>query len=311
MWPIETPSTQGRSSASQKSLSPQSFSLHPECINYLTCNFCTEPFSDYVFSCPQHPDVKICTDCYRRKISCFHCKRELQRSLQIEEMLGMISITCGICATSFRMNEYSVHRPLCESKGKYVCAFEIGENKCSYCSERPDILFSHYLIDHRVMEYNSLGDSIVLPHVQLHFNLREIEKPFKTVTGLPSYTSIWALYLLNFQGTRILLEFLYRIPSRSFFFIARSEKSQKIQLQMLVPRNSVYGISMGLQKDEIETKEGKSIPFSDNIPLHMHANNMIRSICAFEIDIFDMYEKYSMIHGDCRFSQFGLKMYIN
>ena len=307
MWPITTPSTQSRT-VSQKSLSPQSFSLHPECINYLTCSFCSDPFSNYVFSCPLHPEIKICTDCYRHKINCFSCKRELQRSLQVEEMLGMISISCSICGQSFRMSDYAKHRDLCETKGKFVCAFESGENRCDYCSEKSELVFSHYVVIHRVIEYNSLVDTIILPHVQLHFNLREIEKPFKTVTELPLYTSICNYAILNFQGIRILFEFLYRIPSRSFLFIARSEKQQKIQLQILVPRNSVYGISVGLQKDEIEAIEGRTTTFNEEIPLNMHTNNMIRSICAFEIDVFDMYEKYSMIHGDCRFTQYGIKL---
>ena len=308
MWPKSTPSTQSRASSSHSSLSPQSFSLHPECVNYLTCNFCTEPFSDYVFSCPMHPEVKVCTDCYRRRIQCFHCKQDMKRSLQVEEMLGMISIICSICGGSYRMCDYSRHRSICEAKGRYSCAYEIGESKCTYCTEKGDILFSHYISDHHIIEYNSLVDTLILPHAQLHFNLREIEKPFKNICGLPCYSSLCYIYVLNFQGIRILLEYSYRIPSRSFLFIARSEKPQKIQLQILVPRHSVYGISMGIQNDEIETKEGKSTSFAEKVPLYLEANNMIRSICAFEIDIFDMYEKYSMIHGDCRFAQFGLKI---
>ena len=269
-----------------------------------------EPFSDYVFSCPIHPEVKVCSDCYRRRVVCFHCKKEMQRSLQIEEMLGMISITCSLCGSIFRMSEYSKHKNFCETKGKHHCAFEIGEMRCKYCTEKSEIIFTHYVVDHRVPEFNSLVDTIVLPHAQLHFNLREIEKPFKTVTGLPGYSSLCYLYILNFQGNRVLLEFVYRIPSRSYIFIARSEKPQQIQLQMLVPKHSVYGISTGIQNDEIDTKEGKSIAFSEDIALHMNPNNMIRSICAFEIDVFDMYEKYSMIHGDCRFAQFGVKFVI-
>lgn len=308
MWPIGTPSSQVHSSSSQSSLSPQSFSLHPECINYLTCNFCTEPFSGYVFSCPFHPEIKVCPDCYRHRIVCCHCKKEMQRSLQVEEMLGMISITCAICSQSFRMNEYSKHRSICETKGKYHCAYEIGEIRCSFSTEKPDWIFSHYLIDHQVGEYNSLLDTIILPHVQLHFNLREIEKPFKNVTGLPCFCSLYYLYLLNFQGTRVILEFAYRITSRSYLFIARSDKVLQIQLQMLVPKHSVYGISMGIGNDEIDSKEGKTVTFANDISLYMTQNNMIRSVCAFEIDVFDMYEKYSMIHGDCRFAQFGVKI---
>jgi hypothetical protein len=307
MWP-SSPSTQTRSPNSSCSLSPQSFSLHPECINYLTCNFCTEPFSGYVFACPAHPDVKICTDCYRRNIICYHCKQELTRSIQIEEMLGMISIVCTLCSQSVRMSEYASHRKSCETRGKFLCAYETGESKCSFCTEKPDFIFSHYIVDHRVLEYNSLVDTIILPHAQLHFSPREIEKPFKTALGLPCYTSLFYVYILNFQGIRVLVEFFYRVPCKSFLMIARAERNVKLQIQMLVPKTSVYGISMGLQRDEVESKEGQSVGFSDNLPLHGHNSNMIRSICAFEIDVFDMYEKYSMIHGDCRFTQFGIKI---
>ncbi|OMJ68281.1 hypothetical protein SteCoe_34320 [Stentor coeruleus] len=308
MWPIESPSTQTRSNSSQSSLSPQSFSLHPECIHYLTCSYCTEPFSDYVYSCSSHPDVKICMDCYRKKVMCFHCKKELQRSLQVEEILGMISIACTICGNSVRMSDYSKHRIKCETRGRFTCAYEIGENKCTFCTEKSEFIYTHYIVDHHVIEYNSLVDSIVLPHAQLHFHPREIEKPFKTVSGLPCYSSVCYLYILNYQGFRVLVEFFYRIPNRSFMFVLRSEKPMKIQLQMLVPRHSVFGISMGLLNDEVEIREGKTISFSDEHPLHMNPNHMIRSICAFEIDIFDMYEKYSLIHGDCRFTQFGFKI---
>lgn len=306
MWPSSSQST--RSPNSTSSLSPQSFSLHPECINYLTCTFCTEPFSDCVYACPSHPDIKICTDCYRHKVFCCHCKNELKRSLQIEEMLGMISIICGLCGVSIRMSEYAHHKKLCETKGKFTCAFEAGESKCAFCTEKSDSIFTHYVVDHRVIEYNSLIDTIILPHAQLHFSPREIEKPFKTALGLPCYTSLFYNYILNFQGVKVLIEFFYRVPSRSFLLVARSEKTLRLQIQMLVPRNSVFGISMNLQRDEVETKEGQTVMFSDNQPLHMHNSNMIRSICAFEIDVFDMYEKYSLIHGDCRFTQFGIKL---
>jgi hypothetical protein len=303
-----TPSSQPRSSSSHSSLSPQSFSLHPECVNYLTCCFCAEPFTDSVFACPQHPDVKICSDCFRRRIVCFHCKQDFQRSPQIEEMLGMIAIICSVCTRPVRLSEYSKHRSLCETKGKFMCAFEIGETKCVFCTEKCDFLFTHYIVDHRIAEYNSLVDTIVLPHAQMHFHPREVEKPFKNTIGLPCYASLWYGYSLNFQGTRILLEFFYRIPSRSFMFIARSDRPYSIQIQMLVPQHSVYGISMGIMGDQVEVKEGKSVSFTDETPLHMHQNHMIRSICAFEIDLFDMFEKYSMIHGDCRFTQFGVKI---
>jgi hypothetical protein len=223
-------------------------------------------------------------------------------------MLGMISIICNLCGTSVRMSEYSNHRKVCESRGKFVCAFEVGENRCTFCTEKSDFIFTHYVVDHRVLEYNSLIDTIILPHAQLHFSPREIEKPFKTALGLPCYTSLFYLYILNFQGVRVLVEFFYRVPCKSFLLVARSEKTVRIQIQMLVPRNGVYGISMGFARDEVETKEGQSVNFSENQPLHMHNSNMIRSICAFEIDVFDMYEKYSMIHGDCRFAQFGIKI---
>jgi hypothetical protein len=232
----------------------------------------------------------------------------MQRSLQIEEMLQMISITCCLCSGTCRMSEYAKHRSICETRGKYHCAFEIGENRCGFSTEKTGMIFTHYVVDHRVGEYNSLVDTIILPHAQLHFNLREIEKPFKNVGGMPCYSSLCYYYILNFQGIRMVIEFIYRITTRSFLVIARSEKPQQIQLQMLVPKNSVYGISMGIPQDEIDVKEGKSTTFSQDIALHISQNNMIRSMCAFEIDLFDMYEKYSMIHGDCRFTQFGVKL---
>ncbi|CAG9312945.1 unnamed protein product [Blepharisma stoltei] len=296
-------------SSTPSSLSPQSFSLRPECINYLVCNYCADPFSDYVFSCTTHHEVKICGNCMRKKNTCFYCKRDMVRNHQIEEILGMISLLCELCGQQVRMSDLSRHKKTCGVNRIHYCSYETGENRCGFYSEYANAIFTHYMECHHVAEVSGSSDVIVLPHAQIQFNLRDLEKPLKSIHSLPCFTSLYYIYILNIQGTKLLLEFLYRTSTRSFLFILRSEQQLSVQLQLLVPKVSVFGLSSCLQGDQVEYREGNTILFTSGTPMHIDQSDIIRSICAFELDVFEVFEKYSMIHGDCRFVQFGIKLH--
>lgn len=325
MWNCKTPNHQPRNgtpilstqsntntsshSNTPSSLSPQSFSLRPECINYLICNYCADPFSDCVFSCGQHHEVKICGNCMRKKNSCFYCKREMLRNYQIEEILGMISFQCEVCGQAVRMSDLARHKKICGINRVHYCSYETGEQRCSFYTDTSNAIFDHFIESHQALELSSTNDILILPHTQIQFNLRDLEKPLKSIHSLPCFTSLYHVFLLNFLGTKLLFEFLYRTSTRSFLFILRAEKELNVQLQLLVPRLSVFGQSCCLQADQVEIREGNTITFASSPPFHIDQSDTIRSICAFELDVFEVFEKYSMIHGDCRFVQFGIKLH--
>jgi len=205
------------------------------------------------------------------------------------------------------MSDLATHKKSCGVNRMHYCAYETSEQKCGFYSDLG--IFEHYTESHLVTEISTVNDLIIIPHLQIQFNMRDLDKPLKSFHSLPCFASLYYINILNFKNTKVLFEFFYRLKTRTFLFIFRSEQPVALQLQLLVPKFSVFGLSSCLQSDQVEIREGNSTNFASNVPMHMDQSDSIRNICSFELDVFEVFEKYSLLHGDCRFVQFGVKLH--
>lgn len=284
-----------------------SFTLNQECLDYLLCNYCCEPLSSQIYICENHPDIKICCACYAKETVCCYCLGSMRRTLSLEKMMGMISYQCEACSFIIKLTDMACHRNTCNRPVVFCCSFERFNSRCLWEGKSATDLFEHYKLAHSVIELVSGSSLIVLPHIELHTFLREIDKPTKSALSLPENCSLHNSFIVNLEGTQILIEFFYRIPSKSFIFIGRSEMPVNLSVLLCIPIMSLYGVANGLTDNQMETKTGRTTLFDKEIPLHMDKNNMIRSIAITELDVFEMFEKYSFLHGDTRYLQFGIR----
>lgn len=284
------------------------FSLLPDCIDYILCNYCCEPLSNKIFLCSSHPDIRICSTCYIKHSKCCYCHLQMERALSLEKMMGMISYTCGVCNSSVRFIDTVLHSRICRTLSVFYCAYERGSCKCKFEVKSIDELFFHYRTAHSVPEFCSDSNLIVLPHAQIHTNLRDIEKPAKALSILPSNCSIYYDFIADFHGVKVLLELFYKNNTKSFIFIGRSDVPIRLSVLMCVPVNSVYGISNGLIENGMDRRIGTTVQFEQATPLHLDCSSMIRSLVLAELDLFETFEKYSFLHGDVRYIQFGVNL---
>ena len=291
-------------------VSPSSgFSLNEECRNYLLCTYCCLMLTPPVYSCPYHPSANICDPCFRRASSCPQCHLPLPRNGQFELMLEMFSVRCEDCSAQVKLTQYSEHQRTCVAGRQLYCAVEMLDKRCGFNTQQADDLGEHLRSFHNIQELLSTDELCPLPFIQIQRSLGDLQKPIKSAHTLPFNCSIHYAYVVTFVGRgSLLVEFFYRLTTRSFFVIVRSAHPVSFQVHWLVSKHSLYGLNNDLPADKIEVMEGRACKFSADVPLHLHKADNLRSIAMAEMEVMEVMEKYSFLHGDGRFLQFAIKL---
>lgn len=290
--------------------SPNSgFSLNEECRNYLLCTYCCVMLTPPVYACSFHPSANICEACKRREANCGQCHTSLVRNGQFELMLEMFSVRCEDCGLTVRLPQYSEHQKSCIVGKQLYCSIELLDTRCGYNTSDPSDLFSHFLLFHNVPELAAMEDLCPLPYLQIQRSLNDLNKPMKSAHTMPFNCSVHYAFVVNFRGrVSLLTEFFYRLTTRSFFVVVRSALPVQIQLHWLVSKHSIYGLNNELMSDKVEITEGRACKFAAEIPLHLHQVDNLRSIACAEMEVLELMEKFSFLHGDGRFLQFAIRV---
>jgi len=290
--------------------SPNSgFSLNEECRNYLLCTYCCQMLTPPVYACTFHPSTNICESCRRREANCGQCRIPVVRNGQFELMLEMFSVRCEDCGVAVRLPQYGEHQKNCYIGRQLYCPVELLDTRCGYNTASASDLFTHFCSFHNVPELTATEDLCPLPFLQIQRSLGDLNKPLKSAHTLPFNCSIHYAFVVTFTGrASVLAEFFYRLTTKSFFVVVRSPGPVQFQLHWLVSKHSIYGLNNELSADKVDICEGRACKFSAEVPLHLHQVDNLRSIACAEIEVLELMEKFSFLHGDGRFLQFALRL---